>query len=188
VLPPDLEAVERELEALDRDAAGLAEGSSEAQLTWQPQEGRAWSIAHCLDHLAVANRAYLAPMARSLAVARERGWRRRGPIGAGFFGGRFARSMEPPPRVRFRAPSSIVPRHTGSGRARLEQFRASLREARALLAEAAELDLNRARFDNPFVRFVRFRTGAGFLILAAHGRRHLWQARRVREAPGFPAA
>lgn len=59
-------------------------------------------------------------------------------------------------------------------------------EVRDLLREAAGIDLNRTRFVNPFIPLVRFTVGTGFLVIAAHERRHLWQAERVKANPGFP--
>ncbi len=38
------------------------------------------------------------------------------------------------------------------------------------------VDKFRIRFPNPFLPALRFTVGAGFLIIAAHERRHLWQA------------
>ncbi|HSB53345.1 MAG TPA: hypothetical protein VLD58_03280, partial [Gemmatimonadales bacterium] len=49
------------------------------------------------------------------------------------------------------------------------------------------LDLNGTRFANPFLPLVRFSVGTGFQVIAAHQRRHLWQAGRIRENPRFPA-
>jgi hypothetical protein len=34
---------------------------------------------------------------------------------------------------------------------------------------------------------LKFTLGQAFRLLAAHERRHLWQARNVRNAPNFPA-
>jgi hypothetical protein len=57
---------------------------------------------------------------------------------------------------------------------------------RRCLAAWAQVDLNRAVFRNPLGPFGRLRAGTGLRIMAAHDRRHLWQASRVRGAPGFP--
>jgi hypothetical protein len=38
------------------------------------------------------------------------------------------------------------------------------------------------RFPNPFIRGVRFSLATGLHAIAAHERRHLWQAWRVRRA------
>ena len=57
---------------------------------------------------------------------------------------------------------------------------------RRLIVDAAEVDVNRATFQNPFIPLVRMRVATGLGILAAHDRRHLWQAEQVKLAPGYP--
>ena len=64
----------------------------------------------------------------------------------------------------------------------LRIFIAAHDEARSLVQEAREMDLNRIRFKNPFVGLLRFTVGTGLLIIGAHDRRHLWQARQVSKA------
>jgi hypothetical protein len=187
---PDVAALLADLEACEREAERVAGDLSVAQLNWQPPgpsggAGRGWSIGQCLDHLRVGAALYLGALRPALAAARERGVLRRGPIRPGPLEGLFVRSMEPPVQLRGRSPRAILPASELAADV-LAQFLAAHAEVRATLAAAADLDLNRARFQNPFLRFVKMRTGAGFLVLAAHARRHLWQAARVRQAPGFP--
>jgi hypothetical protein len=56
-----------------------------------------------------------------------------------------------------------------------------------VIREGAGLGLNSIRFRNPFIGFLRFTVGAGLLIIAAHDRRHLWQAGQVRQSAAFPS-
>ena len=46
----------------------------------------------------------------------------------------------------------------------------------------ADIDLAGVRFANPFIRGVRFSLATGLHVIAAHERRHLWQAWNVRRA------
>lgn len=59
----------------------------------------------------------------------------------------------------------------------LGEFRRSHDAALELLAECRHLDLNRIRFRYPFAPF-RFTLGAGFLLINAHERAHLWHHQR----------
>jgi hypothetical protein len=49
------------------------------------------------------------------------------------------------------------------------------------------LHLARIRITSPASRFFRMSLGQCFGMLAAHQRRHLWQARGVRDTDGFPS-
>lgn len=186
-LPADLQALADELSAVDADARALAAGLGDARASWQPAGGRGWSVAQCLDHLAVANAAYLEPIEAALRRARERGRARRGPVAPGLFAAWFIRSLEPPVRWRVPNPCSITPAPALPLADALSRFLRSQAAVRSALQSAAGLDLS-VRFANPFVPGLRLRALAGFAIIAAHGRRHLWQARRVLAAEGFPGS
>ncbi len=184
-LPPELRAIMDQLDENERHARALIAELDDAQICWQPSP-TAWSIGQCLDHITVANRVYLEPMRRAVAAAQGRGAHRRGPLRPGAPSRWFVRALEPPPRRRLRAPKQIVPA-LGKGKAQLAtEFSNEQQGVRDLLLAAAGLDLNRARFVNPFVPLVRFSVGTGFLVIAAHQRRHLFQAAAVRRHAAFP--
>lgn len=184
-LPPDLQDLADQLDAADREARALVVDLDDAHANWQPEGGASWSVAQCLDHLAVANRTYVEAMEEAVQRARGRGRLRRGPARPGFLAALFVRSLEPPVRRKTRNPRAITPTSALPLAEALSRFLRSQEAARELLASASDLDLS-VRFAHPFVPGLRFRVHAGFLILAAHDRRHLWQMRRVRSAAGFP--
>jgi hypothetical protein len=86
------------------------------------------------------------------------------------------------PRSRSKAPQKIRPRLAPPLDDAVGQFLASQGEARTFLRRYAEIDLAGVRFPNPFIRGVRFSLATGLHVIAAHERRRLWQAWRVREA------
>jgi len=184
-LPQDLEDILMQLAACERDAEAILRDLDEQRLNWRPAAA-SWSIGQCIDHLAAASRVQLAVMAEGAESARRRGWSRRGPIQPGPPSRWFIRNLEPPPRQRLRAPKQIVPAERLAPEAVGGEFARRQAEIRSLLRAVAGLDLNRARYVNPFVPFIRFSLGTGFLVLAAHQRRHLWQAARLRQHADFP--
>jgi hypothetical protein len=186
-LPPDLLEIREELEAVSREARAIVGGLDDAQGNWQPDGGRAWSVAQCLDHLATANSVYLDAMEPAIDRARGQGRLRLGPVAPGYFAAWFIRSLEPPVRLKSRNPGIITPASALPVDRALSRFLGSQERAAALLASSADLDLA-TRFANPFVPGLRFRVQAGFRIIVAHDRRHLWQARRVIASAGFPSS
>lgn len=184
-LPVDLAHVIVDCDTADRRAETLVSGLSESQLNWQPESRRSWSIGQCLDHLATMNSLYTEAMQRALSTTIEPMTSYR-PIRPGWFARWFIRSFEPPPRVKMRAPAKGVPKSTVSKDGVLRAFLDSQEVVRSMARACATFDPNAVRFVNPFIRQVRVSMGAGLLILAAHTRRHLWQAERVRERPDFP--
>jgi len=179
----DIAALECAFAAAEQDVRALAHELSDALGTWRADPG-SWSVAQCLDHLATSNRLYLRAMQSPADRALTDGRRRRGPARPGFVGGWFVRMLEPPvrPRLRGTAPQQIRPRPSPPLADARDQFLASQREVVTFLETYADIDLAGVAFPNPFVRGVRFSLATGLHVIAAHARRHLWQAWRVRGA------
>ena len=86
---------------------------------------------------------------------------------------------------RARAPHKIEPAKQVEPTV-LEAFLRSTEAARALVRQASNYDVNRIRYKNPFIPFLRFTVGTGLEIIAKHEGRHLLQAEAVRQSAGFP--
>jgi hypothetical protein len=182
-LDADLGPLDSAFDAIERNARELVAGVTDALGCWQPAPG-AWSVAECLDHLATANRVYLRAMEPVSERALADGRMRRGPVRPGVVGGWFARWLEPPvrPLLGTRAPKVIRPRVAPPLGDAAAQFFASHDEVRTYLRRYGGIDLSGVTFPNPLIRGVRFSLATGLHVLAAHERRHLWQAWGVRRA------
>jgi hypothetical protein len=180
-VPLELQRLEEALDAAERDAHKLVTGLTEARAAWRSEPG-AWSVAECIDHLATANRIYLAAMRPSAERALRDGRRRTGPARPGLIGGWFVKYLEPPvkPRLKSKAPGTIRPRTAPPLETAMTSFLESQADVRTFLRTYADIDLTGVRFPNPFIRGVRFSLATGLHVIAAHERRHLWQAWRVR--------
>jgi hypothetical protein len=182
-LPDDLEAISSQLAANEQTAREVLAGLSREQANWRPDNGSGWSVAQCIDHLARTNDVYGAALTEAVqrAVLR-RPPMRRGPISPGWFARNFLKSIEPPPKRRFPARPIVLPEDSRDPEVAFQGLLESHESLRRLMADAADLDLNRIRYRNPFLRNWRlFPVGVGLLTLPAHERRHLWQARNVRQ-------
>jgi hypothetical protein len=184
-LPEDLRELVEELLAVEQDAEALVDALDDEQFNWSPAP-RTWSIAQCLEHLNVTNTRYFTALADAVERARQAGYTRRGPIDSTWVGRRFVALLEPPVRSRLRAPGAIRPvprRHKAEV---WPEFVRQHTHMRSCVAGWRTVDLNRAVFKNPLGPFGSLRAGTGLKIIAAHDRRHVWQASRVRGAAGFP--
>ena len=179
VNPPDIAELDDQLNAAERDADQLTAGIDEKTGTFR---SGGWSVAECLDHLAVTNRVYLGAMKEPAMSARRDGKVRRGPARPGVFGRWFVASLEPPIRLRFKAPKMIEPGPSPSLANALAAFRSSQNEVHRFLEASADLDLPGVYFANPFLNGIRVSVATGLNVILAHERRHLWQAWRARKA------
>ena len=176
----DLASILEGLGKAESDARQLVESLTDAQLNWQSATGRTWSIVQCLDHLAKTNTLYAEAMQSAVRKTPSGRQPTRGQIRPGWLERQFIKSMDAPARMKFRAPRKVIPAGSRTREEALATFCASHQEIRSLIAECGEVDLNRVRFRSPFIWAVRLTVGTGFLLMAAHERRHLWQARQVR--------
>jgi hypothetical protein len=173
-----------ELDASDARAIALARDLSLTQLNWKPAPAQ-WSVGQCLEHLAISNEIYGAALAEALTSA---------PAGVtdeirpGWFARYFIREYIAPAEkpTRHKAPPQIRPVPDVDASI-LDRFLETNRTTRDLVKRAQQFDVNRVRFRNPFVGWIRFSVGTGLEILSKHEQRHLAQAERVRDNPQFPA-
>ena len=70
-LPADLQALLDQIDDADRAAETLCAGLSDEQFHWQPDGGRGWSIAQCLEHLAAINDLYGGSIRQAVDAARR---------------------------------------------------------------------------------------------------------------------
>jgi hypothetical protein len=182
----EINALRQQFETLAISADSLVGNLTDAQFTWQPPEG-GWTVSQCVDHLNATARAYLPRLDEAIAEAIRRGLYGEGPFAYNWLGRLFAKVMEPPPRLRAKTPKQFQP---GSPRARQEvlpAFRAYQVQYIDRLHQANGLDLARARVASPVSTWIRLPLGSGFTLIAAHERRHLWQARQIIARADFPS-
>lgn len=190
-MAPELEAFREEFDAISADADSLLASLSDSQFYWAPDVDT-WSVAQCFEHLNVTARSYLPMLDESIASAKRFGVYATGPFRYRWFSRYFVKSMEPPVRRRFKAPAVFQPApRTAPQRKRVEieaGFRGYQVQFVDRLRQANGVDLAKARVQSPANRWIRLELGAGFALMAAHERRHLWQARRLTARPDFPKA
>lgn len=184
-LAPECDAFRKDFEALATTVTALAAPLSDEQFSWQPTP-EAWSVAQCIDHLNAATREYLPMLDEGIANAIRRGEYTAGPYRYNWIGRLMVYTVKPTTRRRSTAPKAFLP---PAGRRRQEimaAFRAYQVQYVDRLRQSNGLDLAGARIASPVARWLRIPLGSTFAMLIAHEQRHVAQAQRVLEAPGFP--
>ena len=184
-LAPDVEEFRRQFDQISSDADALVAPLSDAQFTWRPVPA-AWSIADCFEHLNTTARLYLTRLDEGIADAIRKGTYGEGPFSYNVFGRLVVASVEPPPKFRMRAPQAFQPTPNRARSEVMAAFRAYQVQYVDRLRQANGVDLARARVSSPLATWLPMPLGSGFALMAAHERRHLWQARNVTRHPEFP--
>jgi hypothetical protein len=184
---PEIERLLYQVKVILQEAEGLIQGIDDRQFNWRPPGG-GWSMAQCFDHLNVSNRQFLPVLRQRVEHGRRDGRLHDGPYSYSFLSRWMFRSISPPVKRKFRAPKSFRPAEAKAMQAVLEEWRTSHDEIAKLLNEASGLDLAGIKAPSPVTKLLRYNLGMAFWIMTAHDRRHLAQARDVRNAAGFPPA
>lgn len=182
-----LETIVAETEQNIAHARKLVEGLSDEQMNWKPAPEK-WSIAQCLDHLAVTSKQFDDYFPAAITRGRAK-WpvTEAIPYRPSWLGGWLIRQVIPSPKSR-RVPAPKI-FHPASSKIEgaLEKFIAQHQRVIEFVRSAKGLDYNKTRLRSPVTALVRYSLADAFIVTVAHSWRHLAQAERVREMDGFPA-
>jgi len=181
----ELQGYGDQLLSVRQDAVGLMSGLSNAQFNWSPAPGR-WSMAGCFGHLNKSADGFIRKIDAAIADARAKGLKSDGPFAYPALQRWLIKTNDAPAKMKFKAMKAAQPPpHLDIDQARAE-FVKWQDELAARLRSADGLDLRRAKEVFPFWPF-KWSLGSLILMMIAHERRHVWQARQVRQNPSFPA-
>ncbi len=179
-LIPELEDLRRQFQAIRKDAEALTSGMSDQQFNWRPAPGR-WSIAECFHHLVRSGERDLDAISGGIERGRAEGLLSQGPFRHGFLGTWFAGSVEPPAKIRLKAPKNIAPASDHTVSTLTPTLLAIQDRLIQALSKANGLDLARIKVASP-VPLLKLDLTQRFSLVAGHERRHLYQAKQVKSA------
>src|ERR1039457_1096473 len=160
-----------ELERQSAQAETLANGLDESALNWQPNGGKSWSVAQCLDHLVIMNAIYAKALQAAVESNRDQLEPRKVPIQpSGWFTRFFIGFEEPPPKLRLPAPKKIAPPSQLTS-AILGDFEAVQTQLVEFVRQWGDTDLGDLRVRDPLFP-LHLTADTELLIVAAHNRRH----------------
>jgi FAD/FMN-containing dehydrogenase len=165
-----------------RDTRGRVEaifcGRKPAELLRLPAEQQ-WSAAQCLEHLNITNRAYLPRLAEAIRILRAKHVDHRGSFRMDWNARLLHYWLEPPSRVKLPTGVLFQPVSTQDPAAVLSAFQSIGQQIEQELAAARGLALDAERIRSPFSEGMKYNVYSAFTLIAAHNRRHLWQARNA---------
>ena len=160
------------------ELASLFAATPDATLVRRPPSGK-WSAVEHVDHMIKVNRGYMAALSPTVAAARAAGRTGAPPFKGSVFGRFFARSMEPPVKMKVKTLAAMQPDSELAPEPTLAVFQDLQAGLAELLREAEGLDLDKIRMASPFMSLVRAPVFNWFVVLTAHNRRHIWLIRET---------
>jgi len=184
--PNFLQTIVSEAETNNESARQLVDGLSEEQLNWKPS-AKQWSMAQCLEHLAVASGGFNGYFAQTIERARHR-WPTTGavPYRPTLVGGLLIKQIVPETTRRVPAPKIFRPTDSSSIHDALSIFLKQQDAFLGFVRQSEGIDYNRARLRSPVTPLMRYSLADAFVVTIVHEARHLAQTARVRATNGFP--
>ncbi len=185
-LVAELQEYRRQFEAIIEDTRELLAGLTDAQFNWRIAPG-SWSIAECLAHLNVTGQLTLQSIDHSLKkVQAQPETFNHGPFRRSLLGRLAIWGIEPPAKIKVKAPKLFTPLPEHLMAVVAPAFMSLHEQLLRRLQQANGLDLARIKVTSAASSLIKMNLGQTIAFLAAHERRHLWQARQVKNNPGFP--
>jgi hypothetical protein len=167
-----------ELRETRAHAEAISNGRTPAELLRPPAEKR-WSAAECVEHLNITNRAYLPRLSEAIRTLRRKNLVSRGGFRLDWNARLLKYWLEPPSRLRLPTGAAFQPVSVQDPAAVLTAFQSIGQELEQELASGRGLALDAEKIRSPFAESMQYNVYSAFAIIAAHNRRHLWQAGKV---------
>ncbi len=164
-----------ELRQNSRHAQLMFESHTTGHLQHHPGPGR-WSPAECLAHLNLSNRAYLRVLDSAIERLREKKVLGDGPFHLNWNARLLKYWLEPPSRLRLPTSAPFQPMAVKDPAEALEEFQAIGKVLEENLDSSRGLALDGVKLVSPFTEKMKYNAYSAFVLIAAHNRRHLWQA------------
>lgn len=163
-------------DAVERGQA-LAARLDDAALMRRPAPA-SWSVAENLEHLSATAATFGRRIRRHLEASAIAQTGRQETLS--IVGRMYRRLVEPPARLRLKVPAAaLLPGEIVSREALLARFSETHATLIALIEESDAYDRMRIRIPTPFAKRITITLYDSFAVLAAHARRHIWQAERA---------
>jgi hypothetical protein len=176
-MKPETTRLRGELAEVVQRGNALAARLDDAGLMRRPAP-ESWSVAENLEHLSATAATFgrrirrrLDASTRSDAASREK---------LSLVARLWFSLVEPPARLRLKVPAAALqPGEITTREALLARFTDTHGTLIALLEESDVYDRMRLRIPSAFAKRITVTLFDSFVVLAAHGRRHLWQAEKA---------
>ena len=184
-MPGTLKPYADEARAIGRDARAEFGALTPAQLAWKPVPGR-WSVAQCLEHLIRIDSGYW-PVFHRVAEGSYRPSVLRRLFFPRAMGRMILKAVQPTSPKAYRTSKSVDPAADDVAPGVVDRYEAHMGELARHIEAMDPLDPGPLVIPSPVLPLAGYSVEDALRILVAHERRHLLQARRVTEEPGFPA-
>ena len=174
LISSELQACARDFRLAVDEARNLLTYTNEDALRKRPAPA-SWSALECVVHLNLATEAMLPGVRQAIEQAPARSDQK---YRLDFAGRLLAWSLEPPVFLKLKTPKLAQPVQSADLEPTLHEFERLHDELLGLVHASAGKAIDQQKMKSPFAN-MHYNAYSAFRIIAAHDRRHLWQARKA---------
>lgn len=159
---------------------------SPSQLGWKASKSQ-WSVRECLDHIMTTNRQYYPQFDKIIGGYYEPSmWGRLPAAWHRFWGGKLVTYLGPEVTQKSKSPGIFKPSAGRLNPTIVRDFEASLKVLSSKIESLDAVDQHTVIVSSPVSKLVTYSLHDALQIIVGHTERHMLQAKRVIESPGFP--
>ena len=175
-----IDAIEEEINQATARAWSLVKSTDGRLFTVRPHPN-SWSASECIAHLSISTEMFLPVLRTALDDARKRNLVSDKPPKMDWLGSVLRWVLDPPFRQRVKTAQPFVPKSVRAKAEAFGEFSTLQNKLLEILRASRGFDLRKIKIVSPFDKRVKYNLYSAFRIVAAHERRHLWQAERAVE-------
>ncbi|SMG07545.1 DinB superfamily protein [Marivirga sericea] len=175
-----LKDVIKDLQEIEETTRNEFQNLGEEELVWKPAPEK-WSVAECLQHIIIANSIYIKDIEQRLQKAEVKTIEY--PITFSITGKLFLYAVDPKYKWKVPAPKIFKPTNGNkveNGEKTVEYFLKLQQEIIATARKACAYDHQHVHTYSPLSKLLKFNVGEQLYIMMRHTKRHINQAKRVK--------
>lgn len=158
---------------------------SENQINWKP-DIQSWSIAECVDHLAVTNKLYLVEFEKQFAKEQIKTDCSAAAVKHKWLSKFIIKSVDPNNPKKVKTFNVFSPSQSNYSKSVFNNFYNVQKSLINLISSSSGLNLNKYIMSSPAARIIKENFCDVLEIIRLHDRRHFNQVQRIFNQPNFP--
>ncbi len=183
--PAYWQAFAADLQTISDEVAKQFGTLSTEQLNWKPNTDT-WSIAQCLEHLIIINKAYFDTFDKIVKDEKEFSFWESLPVLPSFFGKMLIKQLQPSNTQKYKTVEQMLPSSSALSGDIIEQFLAHQQQLINYVGQMNEVAHTKIILTSPVASFVTYNLADAMAIITIHEQRHYQQALRVQQSVNFP--
>ncbi|MBU2490983.1 MAG: DinB family protein [Bacteroidetes bacterium] len=175
-----LKNLAEQFEELGKSLNKITEGLTEEQFNTKPSE-TSWSVGNCISHLNATWDQYNYLISEAVLKNQNPSINNPDLYKPRYLMKMFTNMMEPPYKFKMKTFAQFVSNEKLSKQETINKFNAGIEEAVKFIHASENVDIKKTIIVSPVSKFMKYQLGELFPFLAAHARRHIWQAENVKK-------